>query len=360
MSKPVYCRLEQLAHLGLPSQTFIPAILQELHHIIPSISNTFCWQDDEENLSNIYDETANINIHEAFGRSISSQIEDKYSRTIQWVSNLDTATTSFENFGKCPFIAEFYKTIMLPAGYINTCFIPIFHNTSKKRLGVLMIHRPRTNNNFSEDDRTQLQHITTIIAKGIEHAGKNKVSLTDGWSQGFLISNMAGELQYTCSMGDKLLSLASSSQVGSKRSRVLSLHHFKGIEKLLEKVIKQNKFKLQENYPTLNITNAWGQFQLKGFLLQSKSDDNVALIGLNIRWQEPFVLTLFHRIKMLKLTARQETVGLLYSAGDQYQTIAEKLGLSVYTVKDHIKNISARLDINSRADLIELILCTKA
>jgi len=359
MSKPVFCRLEQLAHLGLPSQTFIPAILQELHHLIPSVANTFCWQDEEENLSNIYDETENINIHEAFGRSIASQAPDKYTHTIQWVSQLDTCTTSFENFDKCPFIAEFYKTIMLPAGYTNTCFIPIFHNTTKKRLGVLMIHRPRSAKSFSEEDRTNLQHITTIIARGIEQAGKEKPSLTDGWSQGLLISDKMGELQYACSMGDKLLSLASSSQVGSKRSRTPSLNNFTGIKELLEKVIKQNKYKPQENDPTLSITNAWGQFQLRGFFLQNKSDDNTSLIGLNIRWQEPFVLTLFHRIKMLSLTPRQETVGLLYAAGDQYQTIAEKLGLSLYTVKDHIKNISARLNINSRADLIELILCSK-
>jgi len=359
MSKPVFCRLEQLAHLGLPSQTFIPAILQELHHVIPSIANTFCWQDDGDELTNIYDETANTDIHKSFVRSLSSQSSDKYSHTIQWVSKLDSSTTSFDNFGKCPFIAEFYKTIMLPAGYTNTCFVPIFHTSSNKRLGVLMVHRPKHNADFSPDEQLHLNAIADIIARGIEEAGKFAVSMTEGWSQGLLITDNSGHLEYACSVGDKLLSLASPSRFSEQAVDTNDLHIFDGFQQLLNKIIHQNKHNPQENDPTLTISNDWGQFQLRGFLLQNKAESNSQQIGINIRWQEPFVLTLFHRIKILHLTPRQETVGLLYAAGDQYQTIADKLDLSLYTIKDHIKNISARLEINSRADLIELILCTK-
>jgi len=359
MSKPNYCRLEQLAHLGLPSQTFIPAILQELHHIIPSIANTFCWQDDDENLSNIYDETANTDINEAFVRSISSKTPDKYTHTLQWVTQLESSTTSFENFGKCPYVAEFYKTIMLPIGYTNTCFVPIFHNTTQQRLGVLMVHRPRSDSKFSPNDHLHLQHIATIIARGLEQAGQKIAGLTDGWSQGLIISDQSGNIQYSCVMGDKLLALASSSQFDENQNETPKLHNFKEIYQLMDNLIHQKKHKHQHNDPTITITNAWGQFQLRGYHLNNNFSDNSPLIGLNIRWQEPFVLTLFHRIKMLQLTPRQETVGLLYAAGEPYQAIAERLKLSLYTVKDHIKNISARLSINSRADLIERILCSK-
>jgi len=357
MSKPVFCRLEQLAHLRLPSQTFIPAILQELHHIIPSIANTFCWQDDNDNLSNIYEETSNIDIINAFDRSLATQKKDKYSHTIEWVSKLDSATTSFDNFGKCPFIAEFYKTIMLPAGYTNTCFVPIFHNLTNKRLGVLMVHRKRPNKTFSESDLLHLNLIAKTIARGIEHASTDEVSMTDGWSQGLIVSDKNAELQYACPMAEKLLALASSLSFGTKKEDVQQLQSFNGIQTLIDTIIRQNKNKPQESDPTLTISNAWGNFQIKGFLLQKKLGVNQPLIGINIRWQEPFVLTLFHRIKMLNLTPRQETVGLLYAAGDPYQVIAEKLGLSLYTIKDHIKNISTRLNIGSRADLIQLILC---
>ena len=96
MSKIQYCyRLEQLARLGLPSQIFIPALLQELHYDIPSLSNTFCWQNNEGKLSNIYDETHNTNVSTKFITSISSDKHDKHSHTTNWVSQLDQLTTSF-------------------------------------------------------------------------------------------------------------------------------------------------------------------------------------------------------------------------------------------------------------------------
>jgi DNA-binding NarL/FixJ family response regulator len=72
-------------------------------------------------------------------------------------------------------------------------------------------------------------------------------------------------------------------------------------------------------------------------IIEDKAGRRSTQIGLNIR--------------------RQETVSLLYASGDHHQTIAEKLNLSLYTVKEHVKNITDRLDIHSRADLIELILC---
>jgi len=359
MSKPIFCRLEQLAHLGLPSQTFIPAILQELHHLIPSLANTFCWQDESGNLSNIYDERANTDIHEAFVRSIASNASDKYSHTIEWVSKLKSSTTSFENFGQCPFIAEFYKTIMLPAGYVNTCFIPVFHNKTQQRLGVLMVHRPRNTKNFKPKELENLQEITTLIAQGIEQASQKQLAMTDGWSQGLLLANKTGELEYACPMGSKLLALAISSQFNQQQNKANNLHVFNDFQTFINNISIRGQQLQHNNGPVLTVSNSWGQFQLSGFLLHEQGN-NSQKIGITIRWQEPFVLTLFHRIKMLNLTARQETVGLLYAAGDQYQTIAEKLNLSLYTIKDHIKNISGKLKTNSRADLIELILCTKS
>ncbi|MDC9726069.1 MAG: hypothetical protein PSN44_09190 [Gammaproteobacteria bacterium] len=264
MSKPVFCRLEQLAHLRLPTQTFIPAILQELHHIIPSIANTFCWQDENDDLSNIYDEMANTEVYDAFVRSISSQTSDKYSHTIEWVSKLDSPTTSFDNFGKCPFIAEFYNTIMLPAGYMNTCFVPVFHNTTHKRLGVIMVHRPKNAKRFSKTEQKDLQAIAMIIAHGIEHASQETTAMTDGWSQGLLITNQAGELQYSCSMGSKLLAFASTSQFSEQQRNTDNLHIFNNFQDLIDNIINQGKHSQQDEPPILNMSNAWGQFQLKG------------------------------------------------------------------------------------------------
>ncbi len=362
MSKIHCCyRLEQLARLGLPSQIFIPALLKELHHDIPSLSNTFCWQNNQGKLSNIYDETHNTVVSKNFITSMSSTAPDKHLYTTNWVSELEHPTTSFEQYGKNPHLKAFYKTILLPMGYVNSYFIPIFHTETKKRLGVLMIHRQKGGPDFNEKERTQLQNIAALIAYGLQQTDTKNVYTTDGWEQGLLIVNSSGTLHHACSMGEKLLSLASSSRFDATTSELANdLFIFKNFKQLLANLFNSDKNNNTSINPTLSTTNAWGEFKLRAFLIKDMTGKRGNQIGLNIRWQEPFVLKLFHRIRTLNLTPRQETVGLLYAAGNQHQTIANKLNLSLYTVKEHVKNIVNRLDIQSRADLIELILCDRS
>lgn len=351
-------RLDQLAHLGLPSQIFIPALLQELHHEIPAISNTFFWQDEQEKLCNIYDEMSNIAVFQTFIVAMTSDvIKDKKIRSTDWFNQLTKPTTSSEYIEKSPLIDKFYKTVLMPMGYHNTCFVPIFHPKSNKRLGMLMVHRTQDDNDFSNNERQQLLKISSIIAHGLEQSGTAPIHTIDGWEQGLLIVDQNGKLHHACAMGEKLLSLASASHFnGLSETAPTDMLLFEGLEQLITNLLNLDIHQQSEN-PTLTKTNAWGEFKLRAFLIKDKVGNRSPRIGLNIRWQEPFVLKLYHRIKTLDLTPRQETVGLLYCAGDQYQTIADKLNLSVYTVKEHVKNITERLDIRSRADLIQLLLC---
>jgi DNA-binding CsgD family transcriptional regulator len=55
------------------------------------------------------------------------------------------------------------------------------------------------------------------------------------------------------------------------------------------------------------------------------------------------------------LSPRQLDVARLAAKGDRSAEIAEALGISVYTVRDHLKVIYARLGIASRLELAEII-----
>jgi DNA-binding CsgD family transcriptional regulator len=107
----------------------------------------------------------------------------------------------------------------------------------------------------------------------------------------------------------------------------------------------------------MSISNEWGDFSLYAFNFIDVRPENAPLIGIYIRWQEPFVLKLFHRIPILNLTPRQETVALHYAIGESYQSIANILNLSLYTINEHIRNIYDELGVSSRAELLEVILC---
>ena len=52
----VETRLKPLCCLGLGGEAIMPALLKELHALIPSYCNTFFWADEHQELSNIYDE----------------------------------------------------------------------------------------------------------------------------------------------------------------------------------------------------------------------------------------------------------------------------------------------------------------
>jgi len=350
-------RLEQLAHMGLPEQIFIPALLQELHHSIPSFSNTFCWQDDKGNLNNIYDESLSTDAINNFITALSSSEPDKYTHTTKWVSEIDKITTTREFYGQCSQVAEFYKTILLPLGYQNSCYVPINCPQSGRRLGVLMIHRKRRDPDFSAKERTYLSYVANTIALACQRPSDPDLSTIDGWEQGMLVINTDAQLQYGCSMGLKLLALASSATFDNSNHTVpTNIKSFTGLSNLIDTLLSSKKNHNNNINPVLTESNAWGEFKLRGFLITDLKSDGPPQIGLHICWQEVFILKLFHRIKRLNLTPRQETVSLFYAAGLQLQSIANKLEISLHTVKEHIRNISERLHIKTRADLIALIL----
>ena len=55
------------------------------------------------------------------------------------------------------------------------------------------------------------------------------------------------------------------------------------------------------------------------------------------------------------LTSREQEILGLYAQGRSAVYIAEKLVLSNYTVKTHIRRAYAKLDVHSRQDLLDLL-----
>lgn len=351
-----YYRIEQLAHLALPSQVFIPAVLQELHFHISALSSTFCWIDAQGQLYNIFDEKLDIHVIDEFIASINQTASDNKAGTVSWISQIDEVITTYEMTGQNAHLADFYQKVVMPPGYDNTCFIPIQHNGGN--IGLLMVHRLKDDAAFSPQEQQNLTVIATIIASGMTQQPRKSVMQMDGWEQGLLTVDEDGNLLNACDVGMKLLMLAHTDQI-DKRIRAYPTvgSVFKNLPELIKSLFATYGNRSEFPNPVLTTSNAWGDFSIHGFLIADHTDNNSKQIGLTISKQEPFILKLFHRIKRLNLTSRQETVGLLYATGQQHHDIAETLGLSLFTVKEHVHNLSVTLKIHSRSELIELILC---
>jgi len=359
VEKNKYYRMEQLSHLGLRSELLIPSLLQELHHEVSSISNSFCWQDEFGIISNIYDESLHTSTVQKILISISSRKSDSYHCVNEWLNKQDKPVSSLDNFNQSSYLTSFYKKFLIPMGYANSCFVPVKHKATNERLGLLILHRHKREPEFSPEERRQLTKIASIIADGFSFNDFRDNHTTDGWIQGLFLIDKDGYTQHACATAEKLLALATWKPSNPVSSEPLdNLAVFPGLHQLIQNLLSASQnTTVNKNNPTLSITNAWGEFKLRGFLIKDKNGNRTPQIGLNIRWQEPFLLKLFHRISNLELTPRQETVALLYAAGDPHNVIADKLGLSLHTIKEHVRNISDKLNIQYRSDLIKLILC---
>jgi DNA-binding CsgD family transcriptional regulator len=112
--------------------------------------------------------------------------------------------------------------------------------------------------------------------------------------------------------------------------------------------------------PILQLNSIWGSFEISGYPVIDTLGQRAPQVYLRICWQVPFALKLFHQIPNLQLTQRQEVIALLYATGEPTKTIASQLGLSLYTIKEHVQNIFDRLGIHTRAELIEYTICQAA
>lgn len=348
-------RIYQLSHLGLPGQLFVTVLLAELHRLLPSYSNSFLWLNHRGQLSHFFDERRNLQFGLVFNNPSDAGLLPALN---QWLANLSDISESQDYFFEDPALSAIFQTLMLPAGYINSLFLPVRALQDDRYIGVMMLHRKQRRQHFTPQEKALCQAVVPYLIYGLNHASSRPLAVTDGWQQGFLVIDKNARLQHACNEGKKLLSLALQPHSNQQYLPAFnSLHGFVGIDNLIRQLFSKQQKLSDHHETTLYAYSAWGAFSLTGFLIHDCDGQRAPQIGINIRWQVPFLLKLFHGIPSLDLTPRQQAVALFYAAGYPTKVMADKLELSLYTVKEHIRNIFERLHIQSRSDLIEKLLC---
>lgn len=349
-------RIYQLSHLGLPSQLFITVLLAELHRLLPSYSNSYIWMNDHGQISHFFDECHNLQFGAAFNDPVHADLVESLS---SWLMKLSDISESQDYFFEDPALSSIFNELMLPSGYLNSLFLPVRSGRDGRCIGVMMLHRKHRGQQFTSQEKALCQSVLPLLIYGLNHAGSRSSAFTDGWQQGLLIIDRHARLQHASNRGKILLSLALSHQPYQHHLPILAnLQYITDIDNLIKQLFKDDQKRDSHNDMMLYIDSAWGSFCLTGFLIHDCEGQRAPQIGINIRWQVPFLLKLFHAIPNLNLTLRQQSVALFYASGCPTKVMACKLELSIYTVKEHIRNIFERLQVRSRAELIEKLLCT--
>lgn len=337
-------RLEALGYLPLARRLFVAAFLAELHQLIPSLSNSYCWC-EHGGVSDFYDELSSYRLEKALTR---------FNRHLKQLPALATVPAFTTDDPPPPLrsLTYVYRHSFFPHGYHHSLILPIPSTAS-----VMLLNRTLTQPAFNARELSQLEEIQALFEQGLQSQPEQCANTTSGWQSGLLIVDQYAELLQCCPNGINLLALALQKHPGQfGRQRLMDTRAIDGMYELVDHLLGSTSSEQQ----VLRLNSLWGSFEISGYPVIDTLGHRAPQVYLHICWQVPFALKLFHQIPNLCLTQRQEVIALLYATGEPTKTIASILGLSLYTIKEHVHNIFDRLGIHTRAELIECTICQAA
>lgn len=337
-------RLEALGYLPLARRLFVAAFLKELHQLIPSLSNSYCWC-EHGGISDFYDELSSYHLEKSLNR---------FNHQLKQLPALATLSAFTTDDPPPPLrsLAHVYRHSFFPQGYHHSLILPMPATAS-----VMLLNRPHDQPAFNTRELSQLKQIQVLFEQGLQNQPEQCHNTTTGWQSGLLIVDQYGELLQCCPNGINLLALALQKHPGQfTRQRLMDTRAIDGIYEFVDHLLSSTSSDQQ----VLRLNSLWGSFEISGYPVIDTLGHRAPQVYLHICWQVPFALKLFHQIPNLRLTQRQEVIALLYATGEPTKTIASILGLSLYTIKEHVHNIFDRLGIHSRAELIKRTICETA
>ncbi|MBA2490263.1 MAG: hypothetical protein H0V34_00665 [Gammaproteobacteria bacterium] len=209
-------RIQQLCCLGLGGRMLMPALLEELHHLIPSYSNAFFWTENDQ-FSTLYDENpvfpqlVPVYMSEFYNRrerevfpTFTQSMRGK--RGVQGIDDLlKVEKTAFYRH-------EFYNLIYRPLNYRH--FIRLVLRESTRALG--RIHLCRADDReFITQDRRRLAAIAPFIAHALTASDDLDAPLVESPDSGVIIADPCGRIVNVSAQARQLLWMASGAEAGA-------------------------------------------------------------------------------------------------------------------------------------------------
>lgn len=310
-------RIQQLCSLGLGGQAVMPAVLKELHGLIPSSANSFFWCDADGNFSNVYDE----NPGSAKG------------------GDFDTSDLSDE--------------ALRNPGCHGPLRLVVRHNG--RALGALQLWRSRGHPAFTAREMRRLAVLEPDIARALNQADDLTVPLVDSGESGLLIADHQGRLVHMSPHGRRLLFYCNHPRVAPDKRARRALVLPPAVIRLCKGLGEGFDRNPRARAATPHHRNAWGGFSFRLHWLESL-DDGPRLIGIVIARREPLPVRLLERMAPLSLTRRQTQLCLMMVTGYSYKEIARRLGIVERTVITHAQQVYQRLDVHNRSEMVGKLL----
>ena len=353
-------RFKQLCCLGLGGEAAVPALLYELHALIPSFSNSFQFADQKGMLANTYLENPEATIvyplyQQEFRESREHEFKgfafSEAARTQVGVQEFrDTPSVDHDTFQR----SDLYNLVLRPAGY-DSNFLRLYFRSGGRVLGRLSMWRSKGAGSWTSEEKRRLAQLEAFFVHALTVRAVTEATLVDSGEIGLIIADTAGKPVHLSPEGRRLLFLAIDPRSGMgtmvKRPAALPAP----IVQLCVSLSQIFAEDVSASPPTWHHSNVWGGFT---FRAQWLGDDEPAsgLIGITISHKVPLPIRLLRSVERLPLGRRQAQVCMLMAGGASNEKIAEQLGISKHTAIAHGRWIYEKLGVHNRAELVSKLL----
>jgi len=353
-------RFKQLCCLGLGGEAVMPALLRELHSIIPFFCGNFFFAKESGALANICFDNPEVvyttpiymeEFHDRRDRELPGSGYADAMRTQFGVHDLERAlAVSVEVFRR----SDMYNVIYRRLGYASD-FLRLVIREGRRGLGSLTLYRSAGTRPWSPEAKRRLAALEPFFAYALKQPSEGCGALTESDVSGLLVVDQAGALVYSSAQGSRLLFLATHARIAPDTVLATPFRLPAPVIDLCHNLSGIFGDDVSASAPIYHHRNVWGGFTFRAHWLNFQAPAS-GLIGITISHQEPLSVALMRRTDQLPLTRRQAQVCFLLAIGETSDRVAEKLGISTHTAITHARAIYEKLDVHTRAELVNRLL----
>ncbi len=355
--KRAIASLRRLCCLGLGGQIAVPALLAELHALIPSHSNLFYWAGPNQELANFYGEgdvMASLPVYlSEFHNKRELDVTVPFTELMRTKRNIvaDYRERSMKVDQGTFRRHAFYNTILRRHGLDNSLRLQVAEHG--RGVGLLDVCRDGETE-FTARDRKLLEWIAPFVAHALAPACIGE-TLTESNDCGLIIVTPVGEIQSLSPQAERLIIMAQHPVLLSPGVPLpwAGAALPPQVLKLCRDLVRIFEDKTPSAAPVCQIANAWGAFTFRAYWLDRTGQTAPSQIGITVQRLEPLALKLWRRAEELPLSGREIEVCQLLAAGRPRAELAERLGVSENTAITHCRNLYEKLGVHSRAELVE-------
>lgn len=354
MDAALLARIEQVCCLGLDGQVFIPALLRELHALVPSSNNVFHWVNERQQVINVFSEIPPGVLPRYLSEFLNKREREAFPGVSELVARYSGAFTmeeiAYENY----YQSAFYNEIMRPADYRYLAAVVI--REQNRALGMIVLHRGHKDRPFQDKEKNLLESLIPFIAHGMNNAVPVHYPLVEHPDSGLMILDQKKRVHYVSPRARYLLFLSQHPQVVPDSVKDTGLTIPLELISVIDRLQAIYHHSPMSTPPVWRHKNPWGGFIFRAHWLDPVNGPDTGMIGVTIQHQEPAPLKVMRLAKKLGLTPKQVQVCSLLTAGQAYPKIGERLHVSTHTVTDHVRKLFEKLEVFNRSELVTKIL----